>query len=125
MLSHVLAACVGAVIAFAGATKVADMKRWRRDAQAQHIWKVIALPMPFVELLVGATLVVLRPKPLTLGIATSLLVMFCAFLVVRIAEKSTVPCACFGSWSLRPPSKRDVARNLLMIAVLFVSAAIN
>jgi len=125
MLSRILAAFVGAVIAFAGATKVADMKRWRRDAQAQHIWKVVALPLPFVELLVGATLVMTRPKPITLGIATSLLVMFCVFLVIRIAEKSTVPCACFGSRSSRPPSKRDVVRNLFMIAVLSVSAAIN
>lgn len=124
MLARILAGCVGAVIAFAGASKVTNMKKWQLDAEAQHIWKFVAVILPGIELVLGAVLVVLKPNPITLGAATSLLIVFTVLLTIRISEKSTVPCACFGSRSSRPPAKKDVFRNLLMIAVLFASVAI-
>lgn len=125
MVPHVLAAVVGAVIAMAGANKVAGFARWRADARSQGIWDVIAVPLPAVELLLGCLLVVLRPHPLTLGAATLLLLVFTSYLVVRVASRSTVPCACFGSLSRRPPGARDVLRNLVMIGVLVVAAALG
>lgn len=125
MLSHLLAAAVGAAIAVAGANKIVGYARWRDDAHRQGVWSIVAVPLPGVELVLGCLLVVLRPSPMTLGAATLLLVVFTAFLVVQVLTKSNVPCACFGSRSRRAPSMRDVARNLVMIAALFASAAMR
>lgn len=125
MVAHALAAVVGVVIAMAGATKIAGFGQWRADARSQGIWSAIAVPLPAVELLLGCLLVVLEPHPFTLGAATLLLVIFTSYLVVRVASHSTVPCACFGSRSRRAPSARDVLRNLVMIAVLVVAAALG
>ncbi len=125
MIARICAAVVGALIAIAGATKVTDYKQWMQDARAQHVWPIIATVLPPIELLLGALLVVLSPTPVVLGSATLLLLVFTAFLIAQIASKSTVPCACFGSKSKRPPSGREVVRNLAMIALLFIAAAIQ
>lgn len=124
MISRLLAAAVGAVLAVAGASKLIDMDSWRRDARAQGIWPAVAWVLPPVEVLLGATLVALDPAPLTLGAATLLLMIFTVFLVVSVMAGSTVPCACFGAVRRRPPSWRDVARNVVLLAALFASAAV-
>lgn len=123
MVSRVLAAIVGATLAIAGATKLLDFRGWMRDARAQAVWPAVAAAVPPAEVVIGAALVALEPTPLTLGSATLLLLVFTAFLVASIAAGSTVPCACFGSVSRRPPSWRDVLRNGGLLAALFVSAA--
>jgi uncharacterized membrane protein len=125
MLAHLLAACVGVVIAVAGAMKLVNRTQWRTDARAQHLWPVFTVTLPFTELIIGALLIGLTPSWLVLGIATLLLLIFTAFLVAQIATKSQVPCACFGSRSRRPPRTSDVMRNLGLMAVLFISAALS
>lgn len=125
MLSHLLAAGVGVVIAMAGANKIVGFAQWRDDARRQGIWTIVAAPLPAVELALGCLLVVLSPNPFTLGAATLLLVVFTAYLAVQVMTRSEVPCACFGSRSRRAPSVRDVARNLVMIVALFAAAAMR
>ena len=124
-LSWLLAASVGAAFAWAGANKVTDMRSWRAAAQAQSLPGPVATVVPFVEVALGSVLVVSSPSAVTLGAATVLLTVFTAFLVVQVATGSTVPCACFGVRAARPPSVRDVARNLLMIAALVASAVLR
>jgi hypothetical protein len=125
MIARLCAAAVGVLIALAGAAKLTDYKQWNRDARAQNVWPIVAVVLPPLELLLGALLIVLAPTPGVLGMATLLLLIFTAFLLAQIATKSVVPCACFGSKSKRPPSMRDVARNLTMMALLFVAAALS
>ena len=125
MFAHLLAACVGVVIAVAGAMKLVDRTQWREDARGQHLWPVVTATLPFAELIIGALLIGLTPSALVLGIATLLLLVFTAFLVAQIATKSQVPCVCFGSRSRRPPRLGDVMRNLGLMAVLFISAALS
>lgn len=125
MVAHSLAAIVGSVIVVAGAIKVVNRDQWIRDAQAQHLWPIVTYSLPPLELLIGALLIVLPPQAFVLGSATLLLLIFTAFLVAQIATKSHVPCACFGSRSSRPPSGRDVLRNLGLMAALFISAALS
>lgn len=125
MLSHLLAACVGVVIAVAGAMKLVNRTQWQDNARAQHLWPAVVVGLPVAELFIGALLIVLTPSATVLGIATLLLLIFTAFLVGQIATKSQVPCACFGSRSQRPPSLRDVARNVGLLALLFISAALS
>ena len=123
-LARVFAAVVGAVLAVAGASKLLDMESWRRDARAQAVWPFVANVLPFVEILIGATLVALPPSPPTLGAATALLLVFTVFLAVSIAAGSTVPCACFGAVRRRPPGWRDVVRNLALMSMLVASASL-
>lgn len=123
MLSRLLAAMVGATLAVAGASKLLDYRGWMRDARAQAVWPAVASVVPPAEIVIGASLVALDPTPLTLGAATLLLLVFTAFLAASVIAGSTVPCACFGSVRRRPPSWRDVLRNIALMAALFVSAA--
>lgn len=125
MIAHLLAAIVGVVIAIAGALKLVNFRTWIRDANAQNVWPVVSYPLPVVELLLGALLVVVKPQAFILGVATLLLLIFTAFLVAQLATKSQAPCACFGSRSTRPPSGRDIVRNLCLMAALFASAALS
>jgi hypothetical protein len=125
IIARLGAAGVGAALALAGANKVTAWKQWRENAARQHLWTAVTFAVPLLELALGAALVVLKPSPATLGLATLLLVVFTSFLAVQVMAKSEVPCACFGARSNKPPTSRDVVRNLLMIAVLFLSAALS
>ena len=123
--ARVCAAVVGATLALAGAGKFTSWNQWLSNARRQHLWKVVAMSLPAIELVLGAALVVLKPAPTVLGLATLLLVVFTSFLALQVMTKSQVPCACFGAHVNRPPSWRDVMRNLVLIALLFTSAAFS
>lgn len=125
MTARVLAAIVGAVILFAGAAKATGFQQWKADARSQGLWPVIAYVLPGAELLIGALLIVLAPTPLVFGAATLLLLIFTTYLVVLVASGSTVPCACFGARFSRPPSWRDIVRNVALMAALFVAAVVS
>ena len=123
--ARVCAAIVGATLALAGAGKVMSWNQWLTNARRQHLWKAVAVTLPVLELVLGAALVALQPTPTILGLATLLLVVFTSFLAMQVLTKSQVPCACFGANVNRPPSRRDVMRNLALIALLFTSAAFS
>jgi hypothetical protein len=123
--ARVCAAVVGATLALAGAGKVLSWNQWLANARQQHLWKIVAVSLPILELVLGTELVVLKPAPLILGLATLLLVVFTSFLALQVLTKSQVPCACFGAHVNRPPSWRDVMRNLVLIALMFTSAAFS
>ena len=123
--ARICAALVGAVLAFAGAGKVMSWNQWRANAHQQHLWSFVAVVLPPLELVLGAALLVLKPAPTILGLATLLLVVFTSFLAMQVLTKSQVPCACFGAHVNRPPSWRDVLRNLALIALMFTAAAFS
>lgn len=125
IIARVCAAVVGATLALAGAGKFTSWNQWLLNARRQHLWKIVAISLPAIELLLGAALFVLKPTPIVLGLATLLLVVFTSFLAMQVLTKSQVPCACFGANVNRPPSRRDVMRNLALIALLFTSAAFS
>jgi hypothetical protein len=124
VISRLLAALVGAIILFAGASKITGFQQWKADARSQGLWPAVAFALPGIELVIGALLIVLTPSPFVLGVATLLLLIFTVFLVVMVASGSTVPCACFGAKFSRPPSGRDILRNGAMLFALFLSAAL-
>ncbi|MFI0462439.1 MAG: MauE/DoxX family redox-associated membrane protein [Ilumatobacteraceae bacterium] len=123
--ARVCAAVVGATLALAGAGKVTSWNQWRANARQQHLWTAVAVAVPALELFLGAALLVLKPAATILGLATLLLVVFTSFLALQVTTKSQVPCACFGAHVNRPPSWRDVARNLGLIALMFAAAAFS
>jgi len=123
--ARICAAIVGAVLALAGASKVTSWNQWRTNARQQHLWSVVALALPGLELVLGAALLVLKPAATVLGLATLLLVVFTSFLALQVTTKSQVPCACFGAHVNRPPSWRDVIRNFGLIGLMFAAAALS
>ena len=123
--ARICAAVVGATLALAGAGKFTSWNQWLSNARRQHLWKVVAIALPAIELVLGAALLVLKPAATVLGLATLLLVVFTSFLAMQVLTKSQVPCACFGTHVNRPPSWRDVVRNLGLIALMFVAAALS
>ena len=125
IIVRICAALVGAVLALAGASKVTRWNQWRANARRQHLWTAVAIALPVLELILGAALVVLKPSALALGLATLLLVVFTSFLALQVTTKSQIPCACFGAHVNRPPSWRDVLRNLGLIALMFIAAAFS
>jgi hypothetical protein len=125
LLARLCAAIVGAVLAYAGANKVTAFDQWRQDAKRQNVPAPIANALPVLELVLGAALVVLKPAPIILGLATLLLLVFTVYLSAQVIGKSRVPCSCFGARVVRPPSWRDVVRNIALIALLFASAILS
>ena len=125
IIARICAALVGAVLALAGASKITSWNQWRTNARQQHLWSAVAFVLPGLELVLGAALLVLKPAPMVLGLATLLLVVFTSFLALQVTTKSQVPCACFGAHVNRPPSWRDVLRNLGLIALMFAAAALS
>ena len=123
--ARICAAVVGAVLALAGASKVTSWNQWRTNARQQHLWSVVAIALPGLELVLGAALLVLKPAATVLGLATLLLVVFTSFLALQVTTKSQVPCACFGAHVNRPPSWRDVIRNFGLIGLMFAAAALS
>ena len=125
VLARLLAAAVGATVAFAGANKVTDLSSWRSAGVAQGLPGFVTVTVPPVELLLGVCLVVLQVNALVLGLTTLLLLVFTVFLAVQVAGRSTVPCACFGARTARPPRGIDVLRNIGLMAALFASAVLR
>lgn len=122
--AHLASAAVGATLAYAGARKSLDVRGWLEGASAQGLPRLIAVPVPFAELVLGACLVGLGPQLWSLSSATLLLTVFTVFLAVQVATGSVVPCACFGAAARKPPRWRDVVRNLGLIGLLATSAAL-
>jgi hypothetical protein len=109
-----------------GGSKIAAGARWPDDARRLGA-PAIAVPLlPWVELAVGALLVVQVAPVLASIAALALLSAFTVLVVRRLAAGEHPPCACFGAWSARPLGWSHVARNvvLLGLTVLVLVAAL-
>ncbi len=119
----VAAVVLGAAFVVAGASKIAMGEQW--SAQAGDLGApgpVIPL-VPWVELVIGALLVVQFARTVTALVALAVLVVFTGLLVLRLAQGRRPPCACFGAWSATPIGPRHVARNVALMALAVVAAA--
>jgi uncharacterized membrane protein YphA (DoxX/SURF4 family) len=118
----VAAVVLGAAFVLAGASKLAAGEQW--PAQARDLGApgpVIPL-VPWVELVIGALLVVQFARTVTAVVALVVLVVFTGLLVLRLAQGRRPPCACFGAWSATPIGPRHVARNVVLMALAVVAA---
>jgi hypothetical protein len=79
--------------------------------------------VPWIEVGLGALLVVQWSRPLVAALAAALLLVFSALLVVRLAQGRRPPCACFGGFSTRPIGPWSVVRNVALVG-LAVSAMV-
>lgn len=119
MVSSVL---LGAAFVVAGASKLAAGEAWPPQARdlGAPVWSVRVVP--WVELALGAVLVVQVARRLAAIAALGLLVAFTALIVARLREGRRPPCACFGAWSAKPLGAGHVARNAVLGVLAGVAA---
>ena len=125
MAETVAAVVLGVALLVAGGAKLAS-RTWPADARGLGApgWSVPVVP--WVELVLGALLVVGVLRPLVAIATALLLVAFTVLLSARLARGERPPCACFGRLSTRPISWWSVVRNLVLVglAVAVVVSAV-
>ena len=121
MLGVIASVILGGVMCIAGGSKVAMGKRWPVEAESLGAPKAIAPIVPWIEISLGALLIV-QLKPEVVGSLSLVLLVTFTLLIVRQLQKGHRPvCACFGSWSSKPLSGKHVARNVGFIALALIT----
>lgn len=121
----VIAAVVtAAVLLLAGITKLARPTQWRAESQEMGVSTVLAWPVPYVEVVLGAMLLVQLQRHAIAWVAVALLSVFTMLLGVRLAQGKRPRCACFGSLSASPIGLWHIARNAAFIAIAIVAAVV-
>ncbi len=123
VLAALASTLLSVVFLVAGASKIATRHRWVSQAAELAIPTPVAVAVPWCELGLGAVLVVRVVPVAASAVAIAVLVAFTAMIAWQMRRPDRPPCACFGSWSTRPLSARDIARNALLIGVALVAAA--
>jgi len=121
MLGVIASVILGGVMCVAGGSKIAMGNRWPVEAATLGAPKFVAPIVPWIEIALGALLIV-QLKPEVVGaLSVALLVAF-TLLIMRQLQKGERPvCACFGSWSSKPLSWNHVARNAGFIALAVIT----
>ena len=120
-MSFVLALVVAAVFVYAGVAKFATFNNWTTQAQALGAPNPFVVLVPLVEIALAVLLVGGWWFDQALAASLILLVAFTILLLVRLRDPERLPCSCFGATSQRPMSWLDVARNVILIAVLIAA----
>ena len=121
MLGVIASVILGGVMCVAGGSKIAMGNRWPVEAQALGAPKVIAPIVPWIEIALGALLIV-QLKPEVVGaLSVALLVAFTLLIMRQLQIGHRPVCACFGSWSSKPLSWQHVARNVGFIALAVIT----
>ena len=114
---------LGAAFVLAGASKLAAGPAWPAQATELGAPRAAIRVLPWIELGVGALLVVQLAEPWPALAAIALLLAFSALIAVQLRAGRRPPCACFGAWSASPIGPTHLLRNAAMI-VLGVLAAL-
>jgi uncharacterized membrane protein YphA (DoxX/SURF4 family) len=121
MLGVIASIILGGVMCVAGGSKIAMGDRWPVEAQALGAPKLIAPIVPWIEIALGALLIVQLKPEIVGALSVALLVAF-TLLIMRQLQKGERPvCACFGSWSSKPLNWNHVARNAGFIALAAIT----
>lgn len=121
----VASVALGLVFLVSGGSKIAAGPAWPQEASEMGAPTFSVPVLPWIEVVLGAVLV-MQLAPLVAGVAAlSMLVVFTALIARRLAEGRHPPCACFGSWSSKPLGRSHVVRNVAfstLAVVVIVSA---
>jgi uncharacterized membrane protein YphA (DoxX/SURF4 family) len=119
----VVSVMLGAVFVVSGVAKVAAPQQWRSQSAGLGVPRTIAIVVPAIELVVGASLVAQLARRVSAVVAIVMLLAFTTLLVVRLKQGRRPPCACFGSLTSKPIGWSDVVRNVVFIALAVAAAA--
>ncbi|HSM67496.1 MAG TPA: MauE/DoxX family redox-associated membrane protein [Ilumatobacteraceae bacterium] len=114
---------LGIAFLVAGGSKLAAGAAWPEQARGLGAPSVVVPALPWLELALGAALVVQLVPAVTGTLAIVLLGAFTVLIVRRLAQGRHPPCACFGAWSSKPLGWGHVARNLVLVALAVVTVA--
>jgi uncharacterized membrane protein YphA (DoxX/SURF4 family) len=120
-LSIVASVVVGVSFLVSGGSKIASGARWHDDARRLGAPEITIPVLPWVELVVGALLVVQVAQPFAAVVALGLMLAFTVLIARRLAAGEHPPCACFGAWSARPLGWWHLVRNLALVALCVVA----
>ncbi len=123
-IALVASIALGAVFVVAGGSKLAAGAAWHAQAAGLGVVRPLAALVPWVELAVGALLLVRLVEPWPAIAALALLTAFSVLLVMHLAQGRRPPCACFGALSARPIGPAHLVRNALFAALAVVALAI-
>jgi hypothetical protein len=107
----------------AGAAKVAAREAWPVQARVMGAPQWVIPVLPWLELGIGATLIVGTGDVRRLAAtAAALLLMVFSVQIAALLRRGQRPvCACFGSWSARPLGLRHLSRNLGLVLLAALS----
>lgn len=107
----------GLMFVLAGASKLALGPGWPEQARGfgAPVW--IARFVPWVELALGASLVVGLARPWPAVGAIAVLLLFTALIVRHLIAGRAPDCACFGAWSSKPVGRGHLVRNTILLAI--------
>lgn len=111
---------IGIVLLWAGIAKLRDRNWAATTAPALQLPEALLVPMPYVELVVGAACV--AQIPFAPAIANLLMIGYLVIVVNLLMAHGddAPPCACFGA-TPRRITWRTAARNVVLVAVSIVS----
>lgn len=112
---------LGFVFLVSGGSKIAAGPAWPEQARGLGAPSLVVPVMPWVEIVLGAVLVMQLAPVAAAVTAVVLLLAFTALIVRRLAQGRHPPCACFGAWSTKPLGWGHVARNVGFIALGIVA----
>jgi uncharacterized membrane protein YphA (DoxX/SURF4 family) len=118
------AVVVGCVLLVAAVSKLARPGEWRAQSAGLGVPWTVALFVPFVELSLGAFLLVQLQRHLVAWCAVALFVAFTALIALRLSQGRRPPCACFGSLSSKPIGPGQLVRNAVFIALAVLAATL-
>lgn len=121
MVGAVASIVLGLVFLVAGGSKIAAGQDWPVQAVGLGAPRWVIPFVPWVEIVVGAALVVQVARRPAVLVALAILLAFTTLLAVRLSEGKRPPCACFGAWSAKPLGPGHLARNAALIAVAGVA----
>ena len=117
LVSLVASVLLGLAFVIAGSSKLAARQAWPSQAVGLGTPFFLVPYVPWVELVVGATLSAQVFQPVPALAAITLLLLFSALIAKRLSEGRRPACACFGAWSAKPIGPEHLARNALLLAL--------
>jgi uncharacterized membrane protein YphA (DoxX/SURF4 family) len=116
-VGQVASILLGLVFLVSGGSKIAAGAAWPEQAAGLGAPTIVVPALPWIEIVLGAVLV-MQLAPVTAAvIAIVVLVAFTALIVRRLSQGRHPPCACFGAWSSKPLGVGHVVRNAGFIAL--------
>ena len=123
VIGRIASIALGVMFVVSGGFKLADGPAWPKMAADLGVRRPLAHAVPWYEIVLGALLIAGIVSPWAEIAATVTLLAFTVVIILRLRDGSRPPCACFGSRSKRPLGRRQVARNVVLLAVAVLAVA--
>ena len=117
---------LGATMCAAAFSKIRTGRAWEEQGAALGAPRIVLPLVPWVELVLGALLIVQTAATAVSIAALVLLGSFSLLLAFNLARGRRPVCACFGEWSTKPLGPGHLVRNgvLEVLAVLVLVASV-